>query len=364
MESLIQIVQKMEAPVAFASENAYCRLSQVKNLETVMISLLRRLKEEICQDGHRLQKAELDRRSDELIILFSGYDLLSEGEKRNRLFQATSLLFRLKTLLKSLPGTDPHEVYSSEHADWPAPDILSQPVQFIQGVGPRIAALLARKNISIIEDLLYFIPRRYEDRRIVSRIAETVPGERQTVVGRISQADARYYGKRRIFEVHIDDGSGILKAKWFKGREAFLRGTFKPEMRVILTGEVTGFPFGMEMIHPDFEILNDQDDRLLHFKRIVPIYSETERLNQKTLRRILWKAVRDFVHLIQSPIPGEICRRRNLIAMRDAIRQVHFPENDQNIDEIQEVRSEAHRRLIYDEFFFFQLGMALKKKGE
>ena len=243
-------------------------------------------------------------------------------------------------------------------------DVLSRPVQFIQGVGPRIAALLARKNLSTVEELLYFLPRRYEDRRTVSRIAETVPGIRQTVVGRITQADARFYGRRRIFEVIVDDGSGILKAKWFKGREAFLRGAFKPEARVILTGEITGFPFDREMIHPDFEILNDQDDQLLHFKRIVPIYSETEGLHQKTLRRIMWKAVRDFAHLVQSPIPGEICRKRGLVEIREAVRQVHFPWNDQKMDLYLEMRSDAHRRLIYDEFFFFQLGMALRKRGE
>jgi ATP-dependent DNA helicase RecG len=182
-------------------------------------------------------------------------------------------------------------------------------------------------------------------------------------VGTVIRADSHFYGRRRVFEAMVDDGSGILKAKWFKGREAFLRGAFKPEARVILTGEVTGFPFEKEIIHPDFEILNDQEDQLLHFKRIVPVYSETEGLPQKTIRRILWKVVRDFSHLVQSPIPGEICRKHNLMEIREAVRQVHFPGNDQQMDLYQEMRSDAHRRLIYDEFFFFQLGMALRKRG-
>ena len=182
-------------------------------------------------------------------------------------------------------------------------------------------------------------------------------------MGRVIRADSRFYGRRRVFEAIVDDGSGILKAKWFKGREAFLRGAFKPEARVILTGEITGFPFDREMIHPDFEILNDQDDQLLHFKRIVPVYSETEGLPQKTLRRILWKVVRDFAHLVQSPIPGRSAG--NGVSWRSGrpVRQVHFPGNDQQMDLYQEMRSDAHRRLIYDEFFFFQLGMALRKQG-
>ena len=364
MESLDKIVDKMEAPLAFAMGDSYNRLSLIKNLETVMTSLLRHLKQGIGREEQRSRKDELDGLSDTLLNLFDGYDALPQEQKRDRLSRATPLLSKLKTILQNasmMEGENGRK--TGTEAERNAMDVLSRPVQFIQGVGPRIAALLARKNLSTVEDLLYFLPRRYEDRRTISRIAETVPGIRQTVVGRITQADARFYGRRRIFEVIVDDGSGILKAKWFKGREAFLRGAFKPEARVILTGEITGFPFDWEMIHPDFEILNDQDDQLLHFKRIVPIYSETEGLHQKTLRRILWKVVRDFAHLVQSPIPGEICRKRGLLEIREAVRQVHFPGNDQNMDLYLEMRSDAHRRLIYDEFFFFQLGMALRKRG-
>ena len=120
---------------------------------------------------------------------------------------------------------------------------------------------------------------------------------------------------------------GILKAKWFKGREAFLRGTFKPEKRIILTGKIIGFPFEREMIHPDFEILDDNEDQLLHFKRIVPVYSETEGLHQKTLRRIMWQVVRDYAPLLESPIPEEICRKHGLMEIREAVRQVHFPDD-------------------------------------
>ena len=182
--------------------------------------------------------------------------------------------------------------------------MLSLPIESVRGVGPRTSQLLAKKNLTTIEDLLYFLPRRYEDRRTVSRITETVPGIKQTVSGRITLADIRFYGRRKIFEVTVDDGHGTLKAKWFKGREAFLRGTFKPEKRIILTGKIIGFPFEREMIHPDFEILDDHEDQLLHFKRIVPVYSETEGLHQKTLRRIMWNVVRDYAPLLTESHPG------------------------------------------------------------
>lgn len=366
MESLDKIVERMESPVAFASGDSYNRISMVKNLGTVMTSLLRQMEESIRLDGNRSpRRNELERILVLLLEIFDGYDAQATEKKKDSLARAKDHLSELKRLLHDAPTA----AGNSGKQAWPnaegnAPELLFRSIQFIQGIGPRIAALLARKNLSTVEDLLFFLPRRYEDRRTISRIAETVPGIRQSVVGRVSQADSRFYGRRRVFEAMVDDGSGVLKAKWFKGREAFLRGAFKPEARVILTGEVTGFPFEKEIIHPDFEILNDQEDQLLHFKRIVPVYSETEGLPQKTIRRILWKVVRDFAPLVQSPIPEEICRNRNLIDIREAVRQVHFPGNDQPMDHYQEMRSDAHRRLIYDEFFFFQLGMALRKQGE
>jgi len=365
MESLDKIVGRMESPLAFASGDSYNRISLIKNLGTVMTSLLRQLEEGIRRDFDQSPRQnELDRLLAMLLALFDGYETLTPEIKKDRLARAKGHLSELKSILHDAATTAGNRGQTpAPQAERSGPDLLSRSIQFIQGVGPRIASLLARKNLSTIEELLYFLPRRYEDRRTISRIAETAPGIRQTIVGRVIRADSRFYGRRRVFEAMVDDGSGILKAKWFKGREAFLRGAFKPEARVILTGEVTGFPFEKEIIHPDFEILNDQEDQLLHFKRIVPIYSETEGLPQKTIRRILWKVVRDFAHLVQSPIPGEICRKRNLLEIGEAIRQVHFPGNDQPLDLYQEMRSEAHRRLIYDEFFFFQLGMALRKQG-
>ena len=97
-------------------------------------------------------------------------------------------------------------------------------------------------------------------------------------------------------------------------------------MRVIMTGEVTSYLVNKDMIHPDYEILDDDmPEELMHFKRIVPIYSETEGLHQKSLRRIVANALHDYARFLQSPIPADICRKRNLMDMGEAIRTVHFP---------------------------------------
>ena len=168
MDSLDKIMDKMEAPLAFAMGDSYNRLSLIKNLETVMTSLLQQLKREIKRDRHGSQKDELERLSDTLLNLFDGYDVLPQQQKMERLSLATLQMSELKTILQSTSMIEGKSGRDTEtKADRNALQILSRPVQFIPGIGPRTAALLARKNLLTIEDLLYFLPRRYEDRRTV-----------------------------------------------------------------------------------------------------------------------------------------------------------------------------------------------------
>ncbi|HOD34550.1 MAG TPA: ATP-dependent DNA helicase RecG [Syntrophales bacterium] len=240
---------------------------------------------------------------------------------------------------------------------------LTLPVRYVKGVGPRLSALLERKGLITVEDMIYFLPRKYEDRRVVKSISATQPGVKETIVGEVHSAQIRPYRRRKVFEVRVADETGTLTAKWFHGNYPFLKKIFERGRRVIFTGEIKGFLFEKELIHPDFEVLEEDDDQLLHFKRIVPIYSETEGLGQKNLRRIMKHVVDDFAGCVLSPLPKDILERQGLQDISQAIRTVHFPEADSDIEGLNSMKSEAHRRVIFDEFFFFELGMALRKKG-
>ena len=364
MESLDKLLEKIKTPLFFAAGLDVERLVLVKNLETAMSALLKKFQEAVEQEAPSEKKNEMSKNSLLLSNRFKEYARLDPLQKKALLEEGLCFVSEMKAAVKKNGGIRKEEDRPTGPKDARNdPRLLSQSVRNAKGVGPKIADLLARKKILSLEDLLYFVPRRYEDRRTVHMISETCPGKRQTVVGRISTADMRHYGKRRIFEVAVEDGHGSLKAKWFKGREAFLRGSFKPGRRVILTGEVSGSPFEKEMLHPDFEMIEEGEDQLLNFKRIVPVYSETEGLHQKIIRRILWRVVRDFVHLVRSPIPEEICQKRHLMEIAEAIREVHFPAADQEFASFLGARSDAHQRLIYDEFFFFQLGIAFRRRG-
>jgi ATP-dependent DNA helicase RecG len=238
---------------------------------------------------------------------------------------------------------------------------LDQPVRFLKGVGPKMAERLARKDLATIEDLLYFLPRRYEDRRNLKPPGEVVAGRRETVIGTVVRSGLATRGYRHQFEVTLMDGGATMTARWIRGRFAYLHGIFRVGVTVILTGDVRATSSGLEMIHPDFETLDGDDEKdRLPFRRIVPVYSETKGLPQKTIRRIMAGLVASHADDLASPIPASVCRRQRLMDMPEAVRRVHFPDQDEEVDDLNGLRSSARRRLVFDELFFFQLGLALR----
>jgi len=243
---------------------------------------------------------------------------------------------------------------------------LQTSIQYVKGVGPKLAKLFEKKGIRDIEDALYFLPRAYEDRRNLMKISELKPGKKETGFGEILLSGVAYYQNRRkrVFEALIGDGSGVITLKWFQGNERYLQERFKKGRRLIFSGEVRWFNYQKEIHHPDVEIVEgDIEEDYLNFKRIVPIYSETEGLHQRTLRKLMRKILDEYADALSSPIPQEIVERQNLIDFPEAFRRVHFPSDGESIEMLNLNRSNGHRRIIFDEFFFLELGLALKRRG-
>jgi len=236
----------------------------------------------------------------------------------------------------------------------------------VKGVGPKLAKLFEKKGILTVEDALYFLPRCYEDRRNLKKISELKAGRKETGFGEILLSGVAFYQnkKKRVFEVVVGDGSGTTTLKWFHGNERYLRERFKKGRQLIFSGDVKWFNSQREIHHPDVEIMDgDIEKDYLNFKRIVPVYSETEGLYQRTLRRLMNTILEGYADELSSPIPSEIAGRQNLIDFSDAFRRVHFPPEGESMDALNLQRSDGHRRIIFDEFFFLELGMALKKRG-
>jgi ATP-dependent DNA helicase RecG len=243
---------------------------------------------------------------------------------------------------------------------------LQTPIQFVKGVGPKLAKLFEKKGILTVEDALYFLPRCYEDRSNLKKISELKAGRKETGFGEILLSGVAFYQnkKKRVFETVVGDGSGTITLKWFHGHERYLRERFKKGRQLIFSGEVRWFNYQREIYHPDVEIVDgDMEKDYLNFKRIVPIYSETEGLYQRTLRRLMKAILDGYADELSSPIPSEVVERQDLIDFSEAFRRAHFPPEGESIDVLNLQRSDGHRRIIFDEFFFLELGMALKKKG-
>jgi ATP-dependent DNA helicase RecG len=360
------IVQAIARPLQFASKGEYANLPQVKGLEKLISSL-----------GHQALSLDLDpsqrRLFKELLEVFSGFEGSPMEEKKERIARSVRITMQLQEHEKGAEGKakvrEPEVGWGVKAEAKGKAGTLLQPIQFVKGVGPRISQKLEKKGIRTIEDALYFLPRRYEDRRVIKKISEVRVGAVETVLAEVLLAGAVSYkgNRKRVFEAVVGDETGTLTLKWFHGSEEYFKGRFKKGRRVVASGEVRLFKYRKEIHHPDVEIADDIEDDPLHFKRIVPIYSEPEGLYQKTIRKIMKGVVDSYADGLASPIPEDVIQRRRLMDFTEAVRQVHFPPEDAPLDQFNLHQSDAHRRIVFDEFFFLQLGLALRRsevKGE
>jgi len=363
MDEFTDILLKLEAPLLFSSKDSFKNLSLVKNLETTALAFLDRLK--ALRHPSQADAVSVVATLEET---FRGFDSSPEAERRTRITRAIRLIEGLKDDSRRPPPSPPPERNATggtpEREGLPTDFArLSRSIEHIRGVGPKTAILLAKKGMKSVEDMLYFLPRKYEDRRYVKDIASLRPGERATIMGNVVSALSKGYRHRKIFEVSIDDGSGILTAKWFRGNSAYLKNIFKKDRRFIFTGEVKMNFFGRDMIHPDFERTDEGGSESVNFGRIVPVYSETEGLHQKYLRKIMADVVDNYATAAVSPIPPSILTGNGLLPVDQALRNVHFPGSGEDIDALNSFRSPSQRSLVFDEFFFFEMGMALKRES-
>jgi ATP-dependent DNA helicase RecG len=239
---------------------------------------------------------------------------------------------------------------------------LGTPAQFVKGIGPERAGALAKAGIRTLEDLLFHLPLRYEDRRQFARIADLRPAMRVSVRGEIVAAGLRRTRRMTLYEVQVDDGSGRLKALWFN--QPFLKESLVRGRRVVLFGSVERDTYGrgLMMSSPQHEIVDDEDSAGIHTGRIVPIYEKLGPLSGKALRRIITRAVEPLDE-VADPLPEEVRRLLGVVARGEALRRVHRPGEDAELDALNRARDAGHLRLILEEFFLFQVGLAERRRA-
>jgi ATP-dependent DNA helicase RecG len=225
------------------------------------------------------------------------------------------------------------------------------PVQYLPGVGPRRAELLAKLGIATVEDLLRHTPRRYLDARRVRRIADLVPGELCTVVARVTATQVRRRPGRQDFLARLADASGTVAATWF-GR-GYLARTLAAGDEIVLSGAL-GPGRGRGFANPEFEKLDDEERELLHAGRIIPVHPLTAGVTGKGMRRLVHTALEAVGGELVDPLPGGIRAEHDLEGLAPALRQIHFPGDEAALER-------ARRRLAFEELFLVQVLLATRR---
>jgi ATP-dependent DNA helicase RecG len=236
----------------------------------------------------------------------------------------------------------------------------------LKGVGPRRAEILAKRGLRTFEDLLGYLPFRYEDRIHFAKIRNIAPGRIYTIRARVQGGSLVRYTRSHgaMYHLEVRDETGLLACKFFHGH--YLEKTFKPGQALVVHGKAEldmMRPGRVEMINPEYELLGEEGADSTEVGRIVPIYEAIGGISSRAMRRIVYQALEKFIGTMTDPLPAEILARYKFPSRKEAIQFVHFPPATESVDALNSFRSAAHMRLIFEEFFFYQLSVAMRKKS-
>ncbi len=236
-------------------------------------------------------------------------------------------------------------------------------IQFVKGVGPRLAERLASRGIRTPQDALFFFPKGYEDRRQLFPLRALKPGMTVPVKGTVVGVHGghRKFGGTKVFEVVLSDGTGRLSAKWFHYHPS-LKERFKIGETVIFCGTVRFFQFQPEMHHP--EILGKAEEHdPVHIGRIVPVYPEVEGLPPRVLRKIQWEVVQHYASTVKEFFPRWMLEEAGVPPIHESLAILHFPPPGADASALLSFSSPAQQRLIFGELFYIQWALAKRRAG-
>jgi len=327
-------------PLAFAAEGGFARADRVRNLagtvaaaleEAAGLAIPGRLRRQLEAAARRAREAEA-----------------APAEERCK---------RLAELLAEVESLRRPEVVEAA---------LAEPVGCLPGVGPRREALLARRELGTVGDLLYFLPSRYEDRRELVPIGRLEVGRRATFVGEVIDAGPLAVRSRRGgsgFRATVRDATGSVQLKWFRGSES-IRRQVRPGVRLLVSGEVRRYRFDRELLHPDFAVLAAGDEGVPEGGvGIVPRYPAVEGIHPKGLRELVAAAVARVADLAPAHLPDSLARERGLPPLARALREVHRPPPDADPGRLALREGPAFERLILEELYLLQVGLALRREA-
>ena len=249
---------------------------------------------------------------------------------------------------RATPGDS--QAPSGEHA--PGDRGLEAPITVLRGVRQGQAAKFARLGVHTVRDALYFFPRRHNDFAHTRKIAELVVGQEQTVIVNVWSAEDTRIGRRlRGTEAWVADETGMMRVVWFN--QPYLARQLRTNAPLVLSGRVNLYKGQKTLESPEWELLESEE--LVHTGRLVPVYPLTSGLPARTARRIVRDALDAHLDALPDPLPEQLRRRRHLGRLRQAVRQMHYPDGWRELEE-------ARRRLAFDELLVIQLGVLRRRR--
>jgi ATP-dependent DNA helicase RecG len=226
------------------------------------------------------------------------------------------------------------------------------PVQYLKGIGPKRAELLAKVGVETVGQLLFFVPKRYLDRSQMLAIRDLQPGDEATVLARVVTSGTRLLRThRKVVSCMVRDDSGMMEALWFNRPD--LAERFRPNQEILLSGRVTRY-HGMQFVNPMFELAED-DAEFSFANTIIPVYPLTEGLSLWTIRRAVAAAMEKSLAQVRESLTPEMIEHYGFPGIREALQAIHFPKD-------MESAQRARERLVYDELLYFQLLLALRHR--
>ena len=354
MDRLKEIIQVIDRPLAFAERGGAVALKDLGRF------ISRQVTDALAE---HVRPSAIEAELVRLAQLFTDYEQLSPGMRAARVTEARAVIVRLDQAVNPPPPTSGRPAYR----------LSDYSVQYIRGVGPKKAEALGRIGIRTVEDAVWMLPWRYEDRSQCRSISSLVPGEAAMIEAQVERTASKVtnFKRRKLVEVAVADRTGKLHLIWFN--QAYLAETFHVGQRLMLYGQVkprNGRWTDLQMENPAFEILTDAVDAhradLTHMGRIVPIYHARETKSRMMLSdrlRAMMKIIVDqYGQDALEPLPLEMLRRRKLLSFGQAIRQVHFPQPAADLEELNRGRSSAHRRLAFEDFLLLELALGQKRE--
>ncbi|HKY71664.1 MAG TPA: ATP-dependent DNA helicase RecG [Nitrospira sp.] len=360
-----QWLDRIARPIEFASRDAFAHLPTVKNLSSFVSSqILGALSDRVYPRS--VEAALLKLRA----LFVEDQSGVTTEEQQRRLLEAGAILKSLRQSARdqSHPWGQPEPLKALETVSGrvSSRDVGMLAIRFAKGVGPKRSSILHRLGIETVEDALWTMPWRYEDRSVMTPLGDLVPGMVTAVCGTVAKSALKRTRNRRltVLEIGLEDHTGRMQAVFFN--QPYLEQVLAVGTTVMMSGRIIAGRQGWmvpRMEVSQYEVVGEGQDSTLHVGRIVPIYHETKGWSSRQMRVLVKGLLEEHAGDLKDTLPVAVRARQRLMPVQEALAEVHFPKAGADLPLFDHGRSMAHRRLAFEELFLLQVALAARQRS-